>query len=203
MPTNLDKELIKKTISFHGHFCPGLAIGMRVAELAIKRLGPPDKADLIAIVETDMCGVDAIQFITGCTFGKGNIIHKDYGKMAFNFYDRNKNKGFRAILRPDISGKIAAELRRLNKRLKDGIITEKERKRIEELRKSLIDRYMDVELEEMFDIRRPFFPIPKPARILESLKCEQCGEMTMESRTRRLDGKTLCIPCFEKEEQKK
>jgi formylmethanofuran dehydrogenase subunit E len=43
---------------------------------------------------------------------------------------------------------------------------------------------------------------PRPARILTSHACEQCGEMTMESRTRRLGGQTLCIPCFADQEQK-
>ena len=27
--------------------------------------------------------------------------------------------------------------------------------------------------------------------------CDECGEMTMETRTRRFQGRTLCIPCFE------
>ena len=202
MSTNLDQELIEKTVSFHGHLCPGLAIGMRVAELALNKWGSPDKADLVAIVETDMCGVDAIQFITGCTFGKGNLIHKDYGKMAFNFYDRNRNEGFRAVLKPEISGEIGEELHRLNKKLSNALATEEDRNRIEELRRTIIEKYMNTELEKMFEITPPQFPLPKPARVLQSLKCEGCGEMTMESRTRRLDGKILCIPCFEKQEQK-
>lgn len=195
----LTKDLIDKVVSFHGHICPGLAIGMRAAELAIKKLGPPKKADFVAIVETDMCGVDAIQYITGCTYGKGNLIHKDYGKIAFNFYDRSRNIGFRAILRPDSSGEIGKRLWRLNKKISDGKATEKEKKEVEKLRRLLIKRYMNLELEEMFNVGSPSFQMPKPARILESLRCENCGEMTMESRTRRIGGKTLCIPCFEKE----
>jgi formylmethanofuran dehydrogenase subunit E len=55
----------------------------------------------------------------------------------------------------------------------------------------------------MFVVTDPALPAPKPARILASLKCEACGEMAMESRTRRFDGKTLCLPCFEKVEQKR
>jgi formylmethanofuran dehydrogenase subunit E len=84
----------------------------------------------------------------------------------------------------------------------NGTANEEERVRYEELRQSLQDRYMNAEMEEIFIIMEPAFPIPKPARILQSLQCEACGEMTMESRTRRLDGKTLCLPCFEKGEQK-
>ncbi len=202
MSCSIPKELIEKTIAFHGHSCPGLAIGIRAAEIALQKLGRPDQIDLVAIVETDMCGVDAIQFLTGCTFGKGNLIHKDYGKTAFSFYDRLKSAGFRAVIRPDISGEVGLELRFLSKKVANGSSNQEERIRYEALRQSLQDRYMGAELEEMFIIMEPAFPIPKPARILQGLQCEACGEMTMESRTRRIDGKTLCQPCFEKEEQK-
>jgi len=202
MSCSISKELIEKTIAFHGHSCPGLAIGIRAAELAIQKLGHPDQSRLVAIVETDMCGVDAIQFLTGCTFGKGNLIHKDYGKTAFSFYDRMRSLGFRAVLRPDISGEVGSELRSLSKKVANGTANEEERIRYEELRRSLQDRYMGADIEKMFIIMEPAFPIPKPARILQSLQCEACGEMTMESRTRRIDGKTLCLPCFEKREQK-
>jgi formylmethanofuran dehydrogenase subunit E len=186
----------RKNDPFHGHSCPGLVIGIRAAELALQKSGHPDQSDFVAVVETDMCGVDAIQFLTGCTFSKGNLIHKDYGKMALNFYDHHKNVGFRAILCPDILGKAGSELRSLSKKVEHGTANEEDQIRYEELRQFLQDWYMNAGLEEMFIIMEPSFPIPKPARILQSLECESCGEMTMESRTRRLDGRTLCQPCF-------
>ena len=203
MACSISKELIEKTITFHGHSCPGLAIGIRAAELALQKLAQVGKEDLVAVVETDMCGVDAIQFLTGCTFGKGNLIHKDYGKMAFSFYDRSKNVGFRAVLQPDISGDIGPELRSLMKKVETGTAGQEESNRVQKLRSTLQERYMRADLEEMFVVTDPALPAPKPARILASLKCEACGEMAMESRTRRFDGKTLCLPCFEKVEQKR
>lgn len=202
MRCSIKNDIIDKTIAFHGHSCPGLVIGIRAAELALQRLGHAEGKDLVAVVETDMCGVDAIQFVTGCTFGKGNLIHKDYGKMAFSFYDRSKNTGFRAVLRPDISGDLGSELRRLAKKVEDGTANEEEHARLKNLRGELQERYMNADLEKMFIVTEPSHPVPKPARILQSLRCEACGEMTMESRTRRFDGKTLCLPCFEKVEQK-
>jgi len=203
MSCSISKKLIEKTIAFHGHSCPGLVIGIRAAELALQKLAQADRDDLVAVVETDMCGVDAIQLLTGCTFGKGNLIHKDYGKTAFSFYDRSKNVGFRALLRPDLSGDAGSELRSLVKKVEAGTPNEKERVRYHKLRDELQERYMNADLEEMFIVTEPPLPVPKPARILSSLKCEACGEMTMESRTRRFDGKTLCWPCFEKVEQKR
>jgi len=203
MSCSISKELIEKTIAFHGHSCPGLVIGIRAAELALQKLAQADRDDLVAVVETDMCGVDAIQLLTGCTFGKGNLIHKDYGKTAFSFYDRSKNVGFRALLRPDLSGDAGSELRSLVKKVEAGTANEEERVRYHKLRNELQERYMNADLEEMFIVTEPPLPVPKPARILSSLKCEACAEMTMESRTRRFDGKTLCWPCFEKVEQKR
>ena len=202
MGCSVNKELIEKTIAFHGHSCPGLVIGIRAAELALKKLGYTEKKDLVAVVETDMCGVDAIQFLTGCTLGKGNLIHKDYGKMAFSFYDRSRNVGFRAVLRQDISGDVGSELRSLMKKVEDGTANEEQHNRLHKLRSELQERYMNADLEEVFIVTEPRLPVPKPARILSSLQCEACGEMTMESRTRRFGGKTLCLPCFEKIEQK-
>jgi formylmethanofuran dehydrogenase subunit E len=89
-PQKLDEKTIDELQRFHGHMCPGLAIGIRASELALEEIGPHSKdEEIVAVVETDMCGVDAIQFLTGCTFGKGNLIHRDYGKNAFSFYRRS------------------------------------------------------------------------------------------------------------------
>jgi formylmethanofuran dehydrogenase subunit E len=176
---------------------------MRAAELALRDLGGREETELVAVVETDMCGVDAIQFLTGCTYGKGNLIHRDYGKMAFTFYDRRSGKSFRALLRPEADGGIGPELRALMKKAAEGNATDEERSRADGLREQLERRYMSASLEEMFAKSEPNSPAPTQARVLPSLRCEACQEMTMESRTRRFDGKTLCIPCFEKVEQKR
>jgi len=202
MGCSLKKETIDQTIAFHGHRCPGLMIGIRASELAFKRLGNIVEKDIVAVVETDMCGVDAIQFLTGCTFGKGNLIHKDYGKMAFTFYDRSQSNGFRILFRPEASGDLGSQLRDSMKKIEEGAMGQEEAKRMEDLRERLQARYMNLDLEEMFVVTEVTSPAPKPARILQSLRCEACGEMAMESRTRRFRGKTLCLPCFEKVEQK-
>ncbi|WP_027174571.1 FmdE family protein [Desulfovibrio aminophilus] len=200
MPCAFSLELLRKVAVFHGHECPGLTIGIRAAELALRELGGPGP-DLVAVSETDMCGVDAIQVLTGCTYGKGNLIHRDLGKMAFSFYRRGAG-GFRAVLRPEARGGMDEEMGALFRKQSDGAATPEEEVRARVLREELRRRFLDLELEEMFTItplpERP----PRPARVLRSLACDSCGEMTMESRTRRFDGQTLCISCFEAVEQK-
>ncbi len=65
------RDKIDNVVRFHGHMCPGLAIGIRAAEIALREIGPhAEDEEVIAIVETDMCAVDAIQYLVGCTFGR-------------------------------------------------------------------------------------------------------------------------------------
>lgn len=202
MPCTLPQALIDGVKEFHGHSCPGLAIGLRAAELAKRRFAETPAADLVALSETDMCGVDAIQFVTGCTIGKGNLVLKDVGKMAFSFFDRKSGQGFRALLRPSVRQDIEAEMGPLMRKIAANEAHEDDRKRAADLRAKLEKRYMDLPLEEMFEITERETGAPRPARILASLVCESCGESTMESRTRRFDGKVLCIPCFQEQERK-
>lgn len=176
MGCTLDNGLIEETISFHGHSCPGLAIGIRAAELAREKLGIHTTADSLCVTETDMCGVDAIQFLTGCSFGKGNLVHRDYGKSAFTFFNRDTKKGFRAVFQ--------------------------DKARENEDRTRRIERIMAAGLDELFVLEAIDAPPVRPARILKSIPCDHCGELTMESRVRLFGGDRLCQPCFCKVEQK-
>jgi formylmethanofuran dehydrogenase subunit E len=181
MTCQFSEEMLDRAVAFHGHSCPGLAIGIRAAEYALQEFGESAAGGLVCVTETDMCGVDAIQFFTGCTFGKGNLLHRDYGKAAFSFFERQSGRGIRFLLRPDA------------KKAEDG--TQPGR---EEMQRILLHK----PLEEVFELQALTVAPPTPARILTSLVCEHCGEETMESRTRRIGGETLCIPCFMQVEQK-
>jgi len=202
MTMNISEQAIAETIAFHGHSCPGLAIGIRVADYVKQEFGEVAPHHLLCVTETDMCGVDAIQFLTGCTFGKGNLIHRDYGKAAFSFYNLAAKRAIRLVLRPDARGGTNPQLAELMAKSKNGELTEKEKERLAELRDGLQERLMTLPLQEMFSVNSVDFKPPRGARILQSLTCETCGEQTMESRTRRFAGQTLCIPCYEQVEQK-
>ena len=87
----------EEAIKFHGHECRGLAWGYKVAEFALEKLNFDRSSDeeLVAIVENDSCGIDGVQVVAGCTFGKGNLIFRDYGKHVYTFFNRNTGKGIR------------------------------------------------------------------------------------------------------------
>ena len=55
----------EEIIQFHGHECPGLAIGYRMAIAAMENLESfrAEDEELVAIVENDACGVDAFSVL--------------------------------------------------------------------------------------------------------------------------------------------
>ena len=202
MSCAIDEKVIEQVIAFHGHSCPGLAIGIRAAEMAQAQLGKVHQNNLVCVAETDMCGVDAIQFLTGCTVGKGNLIHRDYGKMAFSFYDRQAGTGVRLVFSNGAWGDLRKEFMDLMDRGNRGLLSDEERERLGLMRREMQQRLMSLPVEEVFAVQKLTDHPPRGARVLESLECADCGERTMESRTRRFAGKTLCIPCYMKVEQK-
>jgi formylmethanofuran dehydrogenase subunit E len=187
----MNSQELDAVVRFHGHLCPGLAIGVRAAELVLREIGPHAVDDeVIAIVETDMCGVDAIQFMTGCTFGKGNLIHLDYGKNAFTFIRRSDGKAIRLVMRPQSREEADAGIQDRQDNLGD-------QEPFQVLQKQRVQMILDAPLDSLFDVQ-PIAPhVPQKARVRASIQCEACGEMVMETRIRLLGGRKLCIPCFE------
>ncbi len=198
MKDMLWEKRIEESVRFHGHECPGLWIGIRAAELCLREVGADSSRNpVICVTETDMCGVDAIQVLTGCTFGKGNLVHRDYGKNAFSFFNRADGRAIRVVLRSDVierEREVAGGAEKSGSGAA-GASEEEERRR---LREEMCRRIRKAPIEEMFVVKEPDYGAPGSARILQSMLCEECGEAVMESRVRLLGGMKLCLPCFQR-----
>lgn len=194
--TSLDIEGVRR---FHGHSCPGLTMGIRVSEIALREIGPHSAdEEVVCITETDHCGVDAIQYFTGCTFGKGNLIHYDYGKNVFTFIRRSDGKAVRISTRPDFWARSNPQEREIFDRTRaDQPVSDKERHYFQQSREQRIQAILDAPLEDLFEVRQVEVEMPDKARILASVICTACGESTMASRVRTFRGQPYCIPCFE------
>ena len=168
----MNMDLWKKCVEFHGHECPGLAIGYRAAVEASEYFNVAESEDeeLVCVTENDACGVDAVQRLLSCTIGKGNLIYRGTGKMAFSFFERKSGKKIRYCLKP----------------------FDKEMERDE--RQEYI---LTAPFEEIFTVGEPSFELPEKARIFTSVKCELCGESAPEHKIRLMDGKKVCLDCFE------
>ncbi len=192
---SIDDDL-RETIQFHGHLCPGLALGYRVAKAALRELKAdrPHDEELVAIVENDSCAADAIQFVTGCTFGKGNLVFRDYGKHVYTLYNRKTGHGVR--IAEDYRGfETDQRYAELKKRQEAGENVSRERQTYLMEKAAAI---LKADEKEIFTIRSVSSPPPGEAKIRTSVRCSECGEKFMETRGRVKKGAIVCIPCSER-----
>ncbi|MDI3483714.1 MAG: formylmethanofuran dehydrogenase subunit [Methanobacteriaceae archaeon] len=164
-------------VKFHGHSCPGTAIGFKVGEIVIDKFGRSKDEEIVAIVENNSCSIDAIQFMTGCTFGKGNLIFKDHGKHVYTFIDRRTRRSIRISLDKSVQ------------ELLDKFKTSRE---------ELPEKILEMSPYEIFTVKDVNVKPPKKASIYNSLRCAECKELVAEHRARIKNGKIVCIPCFKK-----
>ncbi|MCX7769914.1 MAG: FmdE family protein [Proteobacteria bacterium] len=169
----MQRSLWERCIEFHGHSCPVLAIGYRAGEFALSRLGVrySEDEEIVCVSENDACCVDAIQVITGCTLGKGNLIYHDRGKLAFTFFKRGSDKKFRIVFKRKINW-------------------------MEEDRDAIQNYILQADFFDLFEVKEPSFELPEKALIFQSYDCEICGERTAENRVRLQDGKKVCLDCY-------
>ena len=169
------KSLMEQAVKFHGHYCPGLAIGVLVSKYILEH-GNDFSIDeeLVAVVENDNCSIDAIQALLGTTFGKGNLIHLDYGKNNYSFYNRTNQKAVKLSFKAINFG-------------------DRDLPREDRIKKLLSSRP-----EDIFKIENIQFDPPSMAQIHESVICENCGDPTMSTRIKEIKGKKVCMPCYEK-----
>ena len=189
-----------EVVAFHGHACPGLALGYRVALYALKKLaGRASDEELVAIVENNSCAVDAVQVMTGCTFGKGNLIFRDYGKQVYTFIDRAAGSGVRIAI-DWTPPKETGQEKKLWDRYMKGERSAKVLAMVHNRKMNKISMILNAKDTELLTIKGGKIIIPEEARIYPSIRCAVCGEKVMEPRARVTEGKMVCIPCSEKAE---
>jgi len=96
----------KKAGELHGHYCPGLAIGVRAAAEGRKTLAA-DTLDCIA--ERSACWLDGMSLV-GATIGNGKLKLRDTGKAAFSFYNAESGESVRLVLKDTPAGMGREEL---------------------------------------------------------------------------------------------
>lgn len=169
----ITKELWDKAVEFHGHACPGLAIGFRLASEAASFLGLPGRSndeEILCIAETDACGVDAVQVLLGCSLGKGNLMLKLRGKNAMTFVHRPTGRACRAVWRqPDLDTPLN--------------------------RNENMDMILSEAGHEYCAVKEVPAPDLPKAVMSKSEPCARCGEGTAEHMMRRVNGQNFCIDC--------
>ena len=165
-------KLWNESVRFHGHSCPGLAMGVRIAldyKETINLCGRAEDEEIVAVAETDACGIDGIQSVLGCTVGKGNLLLCQRGKHAFTLFQRSGGQG----LRYSWKGSSPEGLNREAK----------------------TDYFLNGPKDDLYNVEPARFALPPKAALHVSAQCAQCGELTAEPHLWAKAGQTLCREC--------
>jgi len=201
----VDEALVEKAKEFHGHICPFVVLGLRASEIAMERLGLRKAGEaetvgeeILAIVECNNCFADGVQVATGCTLGNNSLIYLDVGKNAVTLVKRGEWKGVRVYvdsekLRSKYFKKEATELFEKVVMKRQG--TSEDHEKLQKMWTEIGRSMMNIP-EEMFKIEEVEVAEIERAPIFESVRCENCGELTMKTRARIIDGKTVCLNCL-------
>src|ERR1700722_14470454 len=201
MSADLD-ELLREAETAHGHLCAGQVLGVRMAMMALRRLGIDDprkrtladgslnpvRKRLVTFVEIDRCATDAIGVVTGCRVGKGSLQLRDWGKMAATFFaliarlDGEEYKALRVVARESSKARAKELYPELEKNAQQ------------------MKAYRERPNEELFaeQWRRVALPASEfPGYRGERVACARCGEGVSFDRFVERGGERICLACAE------
>ena len=194
------RDLLLGAGSIHGHFCPGLAMGVIAGAYGMKEFGLSNDGmeELLAIIETNNCFCDGIQFVTGCTIGNNALVYRDYGKTAVTFCRRD-GKGLRLAVKSDYREKLNQLVPEFTP-LFQKVVTERkgdeaDRTEFKKAAAKASFRLLEMPREDIITAATITIAIPEYAPIRESIVCENCHESVMGSKILELEGKRLCRAC--------
>ena len=193
-------ELLEEAARAHGHLCAGQILGVRMAQLALLRLGiqeprkrtlangdpNPDRKRPVVFVEIDRCATDAIGVVTGARVGKRALKLRDWGKMAATFIDLDQKltedtyKGIRVTAlesSKDRARELFPDLPKNEQQMR---------------------AYRELPDQDLFSEQWVAVPLPPsefPGYKGSRAVCDRCGEGVNFDRFVERDGQRLCLAC--------
>lgn len=185
---------LKRIADFHGHLCPELVIGYRAARYAQQRLllDLVDTSDLRVIAENTTSAVDAIQQVTGCTFGNGRLVALDYGKHAYTFLPGD-GTGLRLALKE--AGLPSAPFIDLEARLQGSQVTLRDTAAYQASLDERIATLLRLSDETLFDSGPALAEWLPAAPGSALIPCPRCGELVAPTHRVETSAGALCRPC--------
>jgi len=194
-------DLLLKAGELHGHYCPYLALGVMAAADALNRLAADNDGmeDLLAVVETNSCFSDGVQYTAGTTFGNNSIIYRDFGKTAVTFVKRgDSTDNLRYYLKdPDFIDREYPEAAKLfEKVIAERNGSREEEKKMKEIWQEIAFEIIEADINKYFKLEEDVeIELPDYAPIFDDEKCSKCGENLMAAKAVRKNDEVLCKDC--------
>ena len=181
-----------KAAEIHGHFCPGVALGVMASVHGLWELDVASvyfdgiMEDLMAIVEVNACFADGVQAVSGCTLGNNALVYRDLGRLAVTFARRGRENGVRIRVAPDYRDLIDLVSPAFYPLMETVIVQRKDNPEdIDAFRvaaRTAAFALVQLPFEKLLVVE-PVRPVlPETAPVKPTVVCPQCGEQVMDRR---------------------
>ena len=198
---NKIEKLMALAGSLHGHYCPGLAMGVIGAVYSVNKLKrfSDGMEDILAVIEINSCFTDGIQYVTGCTLGNNSLIFRDFGKTAFSLVKKD-GTGFRLASNPSFRDTLNIRSPEFT-RYYNLVVAEKNRDEVllsefKKVAKEACFSMVQWDIEDIFRIEEVKLKLPDYAPVRKSVFCVKCGEEVMKGKEIIKDDKVSCKGCM-------
>jgi len=119
----IEKTPWEQVIDFHGHTCPEIALGYRVAQIAKRELVfcPAPEPTIKVTAYTHSCALDAIQLINKATYGRGNLIVEEKKLHVYHFQSIGQYEELQISVRSEILEHLVDKKEQLSRREKQSM----------------------------------------------------------------------------------
>jgi tRNA-Thr(GGU) m(6)t(6)A37 methyltransferase TsaA len=198
---NLSRFLLEAG-KLHGHYCPGLTLGVYASVSGMQTLFPvfsDGMEKMLAIIEVNSCFADGVQFVTGCTFGNNALIYRDLGKTSVTLAVRGKPEGLRITVKPgfrDILDRDFPEFSALfNKVVKERSADENDMAAFMIKGREASFGLLSYPADILFQFNDISIQLPPYAPVANSVRCSECGEEVMELKAVKKNNRLYCRTC--------
>jgi formylmethanofuran dehydrogenase subunit E len=147
-------------------------------------------------VGNETCALDAIQEVTGCTFGKRNLYLTHIGKPVYILQNTKTGKGVRAYC-TYWDTFDHDELRRMRKEAAGPTATPEQKAAFQKLTDDKIAEILSAPESALFSVTNVTLPPPPKSGKYDAAPCDVCDEQTNVALLTEKAGKKLCKECFE------
>jgi formylmethanofuran dehydrogenase subunit E len=193
-----DRQELVDTFAFHGHRCWASTAGVRAGLAALRALDVPraGSKSLHAIVEIGdhhgaMCFADGVQCVTGCTFGKGNIVKTGHGRLAVTVVDKEGARQVRVAYKPTLQPWIKASsfMRQRAAGVPADQIPDADQW-------ELVDLVWDAPEDDVLAVGQvACADWEEPEEVVRFAICPACQELVAEPYLRVVAGEQRCLAC--------
>jgi formylmethanofuran dehydrogenase subunit E len=203
------KSLLLGAGQIHGHFCGGVSSGVMASVYGLSELAKLQKTagvdgleNILAIIETNSCFADGVQYAAGCSIGNNGLVYRDFGKTAVTFLVREKETVCAAVRVSARGNRMVMQERypEFSRLFKEVIVqSNRSTEKVAEFKRlscAVSFDMLDTPFEEMFHLEiNPEVYIPGFAPIKGSKICKKCGESCMETKADEIKDASYCKAC--------